>query len=162
MNRCYSTAEFCRAANSIRSEMPHAAITTDVITGFPGETESEFAESYDFCRRMEFARLHIFPYSARGGTRAARMPGQIEWSVKKKRTQKMLLLAEASRQNFQQRCLEQVREVLFEQQAGGLWSGYTDTYVRVLAKSERDLSNRLLPVRLMGVTAKGVNGEIEP
>jgi threonylcarbamoyladenosine tRNA methylthiotransferase MtaB len=159
MNRRYTAPNYAGVVSFLRSEIPEVAITTDVIAGFPGETDTEFAEGFDFCRRMEFARLHIFPYSPREGTEAARMPEQIKSPLKKQRTEKMLSLAKSSLQNFHRRFIGQVREVLFEQNARGLWSGYTDTYVRVYAVSSEDLTNRLLSVKLVRLREDGMAGE---
>jgi threonylcarbamoyladenosine tRNA methylthiotransferase MtaB len=129
--------------------VPEAAITTDVIVGFPGETDLEFQESYDFCRKMEFARIHVFSYSSRRGTAAAQMPNQIKDGAKKKRNQKMLTLAKESAQNFSRRFLGRTVLVLWEKQAGGIWSGLTDNYIKVYTDSNSDLTNQLLSVTLM-------------
>jgi len=128
--------------------VPEAAITTDIIVGFPGETEEEFEESYQFCRRMGFARIHVFPYSPRKGTQAAQMPRRVGDEVKKQRSQRMLALAEESVRNFRQRFLGKTMMVLFEQRSNGVWSGLTDNYIKVYTKSDEDLSNKLLPVKL--------------
>ncbi len=112
MKRRYSTRDYQQAVSLIRSLVPEVAITTDVIVGFPGETEAEFEESHTFCRQMEFARIHVFPYSPRQETQAARMPQQVEDKVKKQRSQKMLVLAEESSQNFSQQFLGKTMLVL--------------------------------------------------
>jgi len=148
MERRYSVNEYQRAVSLIRSMVPEAAITTDIIVGFPGETEEEFEESYQFCRRMGFARIHVFPYSPRKGTQAAQMPRRVGDEVKKWRSQRMLALAEESVRNFRQRFLGKTMMVLFEQRSNGVWSGLTDNYIKVYTKSDEDLSNKLLPVKL--------------
>ena len=148
MERRYSVNEYQRAISLIRSMVPEAAITTDIIVGFPGETEEEFEESYQFCRRMGFARIHVFPYSPRQGTQAAQMPRRVGDEVKKQRSQRMLALAEESVRNFRQRFLGKTMMVLFEQQSNGVWSGLTDNYIKVYTKSDEDLSNKLLLVKL--------------
>ncbi len=139
--------------------MPDAAITTDVIVGFPGETEGEFQESYELCWQLGFARIHVFPYSARPGTEAVRMPDQVSDKLKKERSQKMLALAGESAQNFRQRFSGKTMPVLWENQSGGIWSGLTDNYIRVYTKSNEELTNKLLPVKLAGVRGDGVWGE---
>lgn len=160
MKRHYSTADYRRAVSLIRSVVPQAAITTDVIVGFPGETEDEFRESYSFCRRLEFARIHVFPYSPRPGTEAATMPGQVSAKVKKQRSEKMLALAEESAGSFRQRFLGSTMPVLWEQRSNGVWSGLTDNYIRVYTRSDDDLANQLLPVKLVRLYRDGVWGKV--
>lgn len=158
MRRRYKIADYQRAVASIRKVVPDAAITTDVIVGFPGETEAEFTESYEFCRKNGFARIHVFPYSRRPGTEAATMLEQISEEVKKERVQQMLALAEENARSFRERFLGQTMTVLWEQRAGGVWSGYTDNYIRVYVKSNDDLANQLLPVKLENLDKDGVWG----
>ena len=110
---------------------------------------------------MEFARVHVFPYSPRQGTEAAQMPQMVEDKVKKKRSQKMLALAEESAHNFSQRFLGKTMQVLWEKMsADGVWSGLTDNYIRVYTRSSEDLTNKLLPVKLAKVRGDGVWGEV--
>jgi threonylcarbamoyladenosine tRNA methylthiotransferase MtaB len=97
MGRQYRVSDYEKTIDLIRSEMNEAAITTDIIVGFPGETEIEFRESYDFCSRMKFARLHIFPFSVREDTRAAQMPEQVDNVLKKQRSAEMLVGGVCSR-----------------------------------------------------------------
>jgi threonylcarbamoyladenosine tRNA methylthiotransferase MtaB len=159
MKRSYSLNDYEESVALIRTLLPQAAITTDVMVGFPGETDQEFDESYNFCRRMEFARIHVFSYSPRQGTQAARLPNQIRDKVKKERSQKMLALAKESAQNFSQRFLGKTMTVLFEQQSNGVWSGHTDNYIKVYTKSSADLTNKLLPLKLVDVRSDGVWGK---
>jgi len=160
MKRHYSISHYEESVSLIRSQVPEAAITTDVMVGFPGETAQEFEESYEFCRRMEFARIHVFAYSPREGTQAAQLPHQVSDKVKKERSQKMLALAQESAQNFSQRFLGRTMPVLFEQQSNGIWSGHTANYIKVYTKSNDDLTNKLLPLKLVEVKGDGVWGEI--
>jgi threonylcarbamoyladenosine tRNA methylthiotransferase MtaB len=158
MKRHYRTSDYQRSVSLIRASVPEAAITTDIIVGFPGETEAEFGESYDFCRQTEFARIHVFPYSPRRETQAAQMPQPVADEVKKQRTERMLALARKSAQNFSQQFLGQVMPVLWEKQTDKVWSGLTDNYIKVYTKSDQDLTNKLLPVRLVEVYGDGVWG----
>jgi threonylcarbamoyladenosine tRNA methylthiotransferase MtaB len=151
MKRHYSVSDYQRAVSLIRSLVPGVAITTDIIVGFPGETEETFQESYNFCRQMEFARIHVFSYSPRKGTQAAQLPYQVENKTKKQRSQKILALAEESSQKFSRRFLGQTMPVLWEKQSSGLWSGLTDNYIKTYIKSDQDLANELLPVKLVEV-----------
>jgi threonylcarbamoyladenosine tRNA methylthiotransferase MtaB len=138
--------------------MPDAAITTDVIVGFPGETDAEFAESFEFYRKMGFARIHVFPYSQRSGTVAGGMPDQVPAAVKKQRNQQTLVLAAESAGRFRERYLGRVIPVLFEQKSVDLWSGLTDNYIRVYIISDEDLRNQILPVKLENLYKDGVAG----
>jgi len=149
MKRGYSVNDYQGAVSLIRALVPNVAITTDIIAGFSGETEEEFAESYEFCRQMGFARIHVFPYSRRSGTEASQLPDQIGSQVKKERSQQMLALARGSARNFRRQFSGKVLPVLWEQQtADGVWSGLTDNYIRVYARSDQDLTNKLLPEKV--------------
>jgi len=159
MNRSYSISDYQEAVSLIRALVPEAAITTDIIVGFPGETEAEFEQSYNVCRQTEFARIHVFSYSPREGTEAARLPRQVRAQVKKQRSQMILALARESAQNFSQRFLGKTMPVLWEKQSDGIWSGHTDNYIKVYTRSDEDLTNKLLPLKLMEVYGDGVWGE---
>ena len=148
MRRHYTVSDYLQSVSLIRALVPEAAITTDVIVGFPGETSAEFQESYEFCRKLGFARIHVFAYSAREGTQASRMPNQVEDRVKKQRSRRMLALARESTQSFHRQFLGKTMPVLWEKQTGGIWSGHTDNYIKVYTKSNKDLVNIMLPVKL--------------
>ena len=144
MNRHYSPEDYQRVINLIREEVPSVAITTDVIVGFPGETEQEFEESLAFCKQIGFARIHVFSYSPRSGTAAAAMAGQVPDKLKKERSQKMRTLAEESACNFKESFAGESMDVLWEKQTDdGDWTGITGNYIRVFKKSNDDLSNKL-------------------
>jgi threonylcarbamoyladenosine tRNA methylthiotransferase MtaB len=148
MKRRYTVGDYQRAVALIRDRVPEVAITTDIIVGFPGETDAEFEESYQLCRQMEFARIHVFPYSPRPGTEAATMSNQVGDRVRRERSQRMLALAKESARNFRRKFLGKTMPVLWEKQTDGVWSGLTDNYIRVYNKSSEDLTNKLLPVKL--------------
>ena len=149
MERRYSVADYQHALSLIRGLVPGAAVTTDVIVGFPGETAEEFQESCKMCRDLEFARIHVFPYSPRPGTAATRLPGRVSEDVIKKRNQQMLALAGESARSFKQRFTGQTRPVLWERQdSKGVWSGLTDNYIPVQTESSDDLTNRILPLKI--------------
>lgn len=149
MGRRYTAADYKQAVDLIREAVPGVAVTTDVIVGFPGETEAEFQESYNFAKQMRFARIHVFPYSPRPETKAAAMPDQVEDKVKRERSRKMLALGRASIRNFRRKFVGKTVMVLWEKQTCGVWSGLTDNYIRVFTKSDKDLTNQLLPVKLV-------------
>ncbi|MBA7538371.1 Threonylcarbamoyladenosine tRNA methylthiotransferase MtaB [subsurface metagenome] len=162
MRRRYSINDYRQSVSLIRALVPEAAITTDVIVGFPGETSSEFQESYKLCQKLEFARIHVFTYSPREGTQASQMPNQVEDRVKKQRSQRMLALAKESTQNFSRRFLGKTMPVLWEKRSGdGIWSGLTDNYIKVYTKSNKDLTNKLLPVKVVEVREDKVWGIVE-
>jgi threonylcarbamoyladenosine tRNA methylthiotransferase MtaB len=160
MNRPYSLADYARAVQYVREAVPALALTTDVMVGFPGESNREFEESYHFCERMDFAGMHVFPYSARPGTAASEMPGQIDDGVKKERLRRMLALAQRSAQHFRSQFLGQTMNVLWEgRSTGATWDGLTGNYIRVSARSGEDLSNRLLPVKLVAEKGHALVGD---
>jgi len=159
MKRRYTTVDYLQAVTLIRNSVPDVAITTDVIVGFPGETDSEFQKTLAFCRQTQFARIHIFPFSPRPGTEAATMPQQVSSAVKKERSQQMLALAKENANNFKRQFLGRTMEVLWEQQSGGVWSGLTGNYIKIYTRNSDDLTNRLLPVKLVKIYRDGVWGE---
>lgn len=149
MGRQYSTDIYMQAVASIREAIPDVAITTDLIVGFPGETDEDFAESYQFCQRMAFANMHVFPYSKRAGTLAAQMPEQVDEQVKKQRSRQMLILAKQGAYNFRGNFLGRTMLVLWEHESNdSTWEGFTDNYIRVVARSNEPLQNRLIPALL--------------
>jgi threonylcarbamoyladenosine tRNA methylthiotransferase MtaB len=154
MGRRYTTDIFRKAVEKVRAMVPDASVTTDIIVGFPGESDEEFEGSYEFCRRLKFTALHIFPYSARPGTAAAQMPGKVSENVKKQRGSIMLELAAGSADEFARRFIGQTREVLWEKEArrsSGMFSGLTDNYIRTYVRSSRDIANTICKVRLTGL-----------
>ncbi len=161
MRRPYTAEQFANALEMARAKIPDVAITTDVIVGFPGEADVEFSESLDFVEKMNFARVHVFPYSAREGTLAAKLPLHVSDLVKDARTKAMQRLADASQQKFAQQNIGRTFNVLYEEQlnAVGIWTGYTDNYIRVVTRSSENLSNRILPTRLVESVDDGVRGE---
>jgi threonylcarbamoyladenosine tRNA methylthiotransferase MtaB len=160
MNRRYSVVDYRNAVKLIPNAVPDAAITTDVIVGFPGENDVEFKETLNFCREMQFARIHVFPFSPRPGTAAATMPQQISDIVKKERSNQMLALSKESVKAFQQRFIGRTLDVLWEQKSQGVWSGLTGNYIKVYTKSGKALTNLILPVKLVKFYQDGVWGEV--
>ena len=136
MNRKYDTARFRESAALLRSAFPGCALTADLITGFPGETEADFDITLDFIRSIGFAEMHVFPYSIRPGTKAAGMPGQLTHAVKNARA----ALAQAAAEEMQLAYLDaqvgKTLPVLFETQHDGVWQGHTDNYCELLAAGE--------------------------
>ena len=155
MNRRYTTAEFAEKASLLRRYFDDPALTTDIITGFPGETEEEFAETVRFVTDMKFFETHVFPYSRREGTRAAGMPDQLPEKIKKERSRILLELNARRQEEFLRHYIGKPVEVLFEEsvRADGqeYWSGHGRKYQRVFMKSGENLTNSVLIVHPNGV-----------
>lgn len=162
MRRPYTAKQFADAVTLARQKIPDVAITTDVIVGFPGEADVEFQESIEFVERMNFARMHVFPYSAREGTLAAKLPLPVADLIKDARGKAMQKVATASQERFARLNLNKAFDVLYEEDPNGAgsWLGYTDNYIRVTTRSERNLCNRILPTRLIELVPEGARGEL--
>ena len=143
MNRRYTAAEYLQNADRLRAYMPDAAITTDVIAGFPGETEAEHGETLAFLKKVGFARIHAFPYSRRPGTKAAAMAGQLTRQEKTRRTRELIRLGDELEGAFIDRQIDSVQQVLMEEDG----TGYTGNYVRVRCPAP---SGALVSVRITG------------
>jgi threonylcarbamoyladenosine tRNA methylthiotransferase MtaB len=165
MARRYSTAEFAALLRAARDAIPDLAVTTDLIVGFPGESDDHFAESLAFVQSQGFARLHVFPYSLRAGTPAAEMPGQVPPPVKAERARVMRAVAADSALAFRQQFVGRTMDVLWESsretQEGPLWNGLTGNYLRVQTRNSSNLANTLSPTRLLGLAQGGLLGRVE-
>jgi len=156
MHRRYTPEEYAHACELLREAFPGCAITTDVITGFPGETEEEYLETENFVKRIGFARIHVFPYSRREGTVADRMPGQLTDTVKQARAKRLIEVGNKLEEEYVQSVVGQEQEVLFETQGeDGLSTGYTRCYVRVRAKAQPGALNTVKILSVSGKTAFG-------
>ncbi|MDX1686873.1 MAG: tRNA (N(6)-L-threonylcarbamoyladenosine(37)-C(2))-methylthiotransferase MtaB [Candidatus Promineifilaceae bacterium] len=156
---------FRELAEAAYERIPDLNLSTDIICGFPGETESDFQESLDFVREIAFSRLHVFTYSPRPGTAAAEMPDQLPKPARKERTRRMISLGDDLSLAFHRQYEGRTMNVLWEAVAGAngqgtRWIGYTDNYIRVTANGPADLFNRITPVRLFGAQADGLEGEV--
>jgi threonylcarbamoyladenosine tRNA methylthiotransferase MtaB len=163
MGRSYSLDQYQRTMNLIEDTISEAAITTDIMVGFPGETDEEFEQSYSFCQQAGFANIHVFPFSPRPETVAARMPQQIKDEVKQGRSHRMLELSRDSQRRFREQFLGRTVPVLWEQQTRpgtGTYSGLTGNYIRVFAHSEKPLSNEITLTRLVESNNRGIQGQI--
>ena len=160
MNRKYDTARFYESVDLLRKHFDCPAVTTDMIVGFPVETEEEFAQSLEFLRRCAFAAMHIFPYSRRPGTPAAAMPGQVPKAVKEERAGRAAEIAAGMEQDYLSRFAGQTMEVLFEEERDGLWRGHTTRYCEVRVRSGENLHNQLRQVSVTGVGEGYLEGEL--
>ena len=149
MGRGYGTDKVTEAASSLRGLFPDCGITADLIVGFPGETEDEFERTLGFIRSVSFSDMHIFPFSARPGTRAASMPGQIEKKVISERARAAAAVAADMAGGFRRGMIGKTAEVLFERERGGYWTGHSGSYVEVAAESggSKNAVGRLLITR---------------
>jgi threonylcarbamoyladenosine tRNA methylthiotransferase MtaB len=164
MRRSYSLDEYQRTVNLIKEKIPDVAITTDIMVGFPGESDEEFEQSYSFCQQTGFANIHVFPFSSRPETEAASMPGQIKDKVKEERNQRMLELSRSSRRSFCEQFLGQTTPVLWEKETSPgscIYSGLTGNYIRVFAYTEKSMDNEITPVKLVELHNQGVWGEMK-
>ena len=159
MNRKYDTARFYESVSLLRQYFDRPAITTDLITGFPGETEEEFAQTLAFIEKCGFAAMHIFPYSVRPGTKAAAMPDQCTAAVKEQRAARAAETAERMKQAYLRGCVGQTYPVLFEQEKNGLYVGHAPNYCQVGVRGE-DLHNKIYGVRIVEVTEDMLTGEL--
>ncbi len=148
MNRKYSAGEYLEGCRILRKYFKNPALTTDVIVGFPQESEEEFEQSYKMIESVEFYETHIFKYSRRQGTRAAQMEGQVDETVKTERSHKLIQLGKEKKQKYMESFLGQQVEILFEEtakiQGEEYWIGYTKEYLKVAAKSKENLENRIV------------------
>jgi len=146
----------------IRERVPDVAITTDVIAGFPGETDDDFEATYALCEETRFADMHGFPYSRRPHTGADAMKGHLPPQPKKARLERLLALAQSSSVEFRSAHIGCDVDVLWEQESDGYWQGLTPNYIRVYTAADAGLENRLLPARLTGLHAEGMLGQLRP
>lgn len=158
MNRKYDTRRYKESADLLNGAFRRPAITTDLIAGFPGETEEEFAATLDFIRSCGFAEMHIFPYSIRPGTPAAEME-QVPGAVKDARAARAAAVAEEMHQAYLEDCVGQIYDVLYEQTADGLYQGHAPNYM-LTAVPAGGLHNRILPTRITGVENGVLLGEL--
>ena len=164
MNRRYTTAQYAEIVKSIRESFEGAAITTDIMTGFPGETDEEFEKSAEFAEKMKFSDIHIFKYSPRPGTPAAKYPNQITPEKKDERSKVLERIRQKSEKEYLSGFIGTEAEVLFEQPSEkykGYFEGKTANYITVLVKSDEDLSFKYRTVKLCEVVDGGIMGEFD-
>ena len=159
MKRRYTTEEYKTIVDRLRAAIPNVSITTDVIVGFPGETNEEFDKTYEFLKDIELTHMHVFKYSPRKGTPAATMENQVDPSTKHERSEKLLQLNEENFKKFGQKMLDKEFNVLFEQKVGdNKFEGLTENYVKVIVESDKDLSEQILKVKITDVKNEFLEG----
>ena len=160
MNRNYTCEEYKNAVDLIRKYYEMPGITTDVMTGFAGEDETEFKKSLDFVSEIGFLQVHIFPYSRRKGTRAYNMPNQNSKKVKEERVHKMMEITDLTRRKFFDSSIGKTVKVLFERKTAGYWEGFSENYIPVKIASSENLENRILNIKLIENKTEFMVGEI--
>ena len=161
MNRRYTTAEYKEIVDRLRENIPNVAITTDVIVGFPGETNDEFSKTYEFLKDIELSQMHIFKYSPRKGTLASTMDNQIDPQMKQFRSDKLLNLNKENFEKFAGKFIGQEVEVLFEQSISeNTYEGLTPNYIRVVVNSDKDIHGEILKVKLTDIKDEYVEGTL--
>ena len=163
MNRKYTAAQYEKAVELLRERIPGVAVTTDVMVGFPGETDEEFETTYKFLEKMRFAKMHVFKYSPRKGTPAARREGQVDGIVKEERSARVIELSDRCQLEFNRSFIGRVMPVLYEQEdrdRKGWYEGLTPNYIRVLSKGDARIAGNILPTRLARAENDFIYGEI--
>ena len=160
MKRRYTTERYLESVELLRRHFDRPALTTDLIVGFPGETEAEFGQTMDFIQRCAFSAMHIFPYSRRPGTPAAQMAGQVPKAIKEERARRGAAVAAQMEREYLERFVGRTLPVLFEEERDGLWRGHTTRYSEVAAPSGEDLHNQLRQVYITGRAGNILQGEL--
>lgn len=162
MNRKYDTEKYRQAAATLRKYLPKVALTTDIIVGFPGETEEDFRESYAFAEEIGFAKIHVFPYSPKRGTPAAARKDQLLNAVKAERSHTLIQLSDKMAADFLADAVGTDAEVLYERAVGeGIYEGHTTNYMKVHGRSEVDLTNRICKTHITRAEGEMLFGDAE-
>lgn len=148
MNRKYTTEQYLDKINKIRSYLPNIAFTTDVIVGFPGETDEEFQATYDFIKKVNYSQLHVFPYSPRKNTPAAKMKDQINDQVKHQRVERLLELSKQLNYDFAMKQIDKTLKVLFEKRLGDYLIGHASDYLQVKVKTNENLIGEIVNIKI--------------
>ena len=148
MNRRYTTAEFEQSAKMLRNAFNDVHLTTDIIVGFPGETEKEFETTYEFLKKIKFYKTHIFKYSPRRGTAAEKMPNQVDGKIKEERSKTLIELSNKNELDYNQSYIGKDIDVLIEEKEGDFYKGHTGNYILSKVKSDKDIVNKIVKVRV--------------
>ena len=147
MNRRYTTEQFKSITDLLRKTFEDAILTTDIIVGFPGESEEEFEKTYEFLKEIKFYKMHVFKYSPRKGTKAAVMPNQIDGNKKEERSRKLIELSNENEKAYNEQYVGKEVEVLFEEEKNGMWQGHTKNYILAHYKTEKNLENKMIKLQ---------------
>jgi threonylcarbamoyladenosine tRNA methylthiotransferase MtaB len=160
MRRPYTFEEYKARIEYIRKEVPGVSVSSDIITGFPGETGELFEESVRNIRDAKLSFLHVFPFSVRKGTRAETMPNHVDGGTKKARVRRLTNLSHELYNDFMKTKLQSFSSVYIEQKITGMWFGHSSDYLPVYVKSDLDLKGKFVDVRLISVGRDGMIGEL--
>ena len=160
MNRKYTTEEFKQVTELLRKYLKDVNLTTDIIVGFPGETEEEFNITYKFLEDIAFYKMHVFKYSKRDGTVAAKMPNQVDGNIAEERSEKLIKLSEKNMKMYNEKYIGRVVEVLFEEKQGEYWIGHTRNYMVVKVKTDKDLENLIITTKVLKNQGEELIGKI--
>lgn len=159
MNRRYTTEQFKEIVKRLRNTYSDVNLTTDIIVGFPGETEEDFETTYNYLKKINFYKMHVFPYSPRKGTVAAKMPDQIQGDIKEKRSKKLIELSNENQKQYNQNLIGKDVEVLFEEKnKEGYYKGHTQNYILVEYKTDEELENKIVKVNIKKAEVEYVIG----
>ena len=147
MNRRYTTEQFKEIADLLRKNFRDAILTTDIIVGFPGESEEEFETTYKFLEEIKFYKMHIFKYSPRKGTKAEKMENQVDGNKKEERSKKLIELSNKNEKEYNQKYIGQDVEVLFEEEKNGVWQGHTKNYILAHYKTSENIENQIIKLK---------------
>ena len=159
MNRKYTKAEYKEKVNKLRDARPDINLTTDVIVGFPTETEEEFLECVEYCKDIAFSKIHVFPFSKREGTKAASMSGHLDNSIKKDRARRLIAVDEKKKKNYNDKFLGKVVNVLIEENEGKLSIGHTENFLKVIVNEILE-PNKCYDVKIVDTDITYVSGEL--
>ncbi len=162
MNRHYSTEDFKKATELLRKTYPNVALTTDIIVGFPGETDEEFNTTYDFLKKIKFYKMHVFKYSPRHGTKAEKMPNQVDGNIKEERSKKLIELSDKNEIYQNKKYINKNLEVLVEEFEDGYYKGHTTNYIMVkIQENTKNLQNKIVTAKIIDNEGIDLIGKIE-
>ena len=147
MNRRYTTEQFQEITKLLRKNFKDSILTTDIIVGFPGETDEEFNKTYSFLEQIKFYKMHVFKYSPRKGTKAAIMPNQIEGNKKEERSRKLISLSNKNQKEYNKSYVGKELEILFEEEKNGFYQGHTKNYILAHYKTTQNLENKMIKLK---------------
>ncbi len=149
MKRRYTTEDFRKSVTLLRKAFPKVALTTDIIVGFPGETDADFEKTYEFLSEIKFYKMHVFKYSPRRGTIAENLPNQVDGNIKEERSRRLIELSDNNENGYNQELIGKSVDVLFEEREGKYFKGHTTNYVLVKVETKENLENQILPVEII-------------
>ena len=162
MNRHYTTSEFKKATELLRKAYPNVALTTDIIVGFPGETDEEFNTTYEFLKNIDFYKMHVFKYSPRHGTKAEKMPNQVDGNIKEERSRKLIELSAKNEKEQNKKYINTYLKVLIEELEDGYYKGHTTNYIMVKIKENAEnLQNKIVTAKIIGEEGIDLIGKLE-